>query len=360
MGKPYSSRVSRPIGASDKAFGGAGLNLGLDALMGETDMITVTDDFNGVLPGTEGFSEAAIWEDHGWVLTDVGVPVADEVSMNDVQSVTNWAPSCIRVYTGTDDDAGGNAQLDLINGGFVAPVAQLGFPHMWYPETAIGVTTLDNSDWVFACRIGLRADITANDGLWTAAAPGAKMFIGYSVAGEAAIMTAATGAISVAAAADQLLGFHVQEDGSIDGISQRVGNVAYVEGTNVTTILPAGSASGTLANGAITVGDTMWFDLALRLSITDHSEAANGTTTFYSRKLIPNSGTPGRDVSDRVGEGYAPWVKHGTVLTNQAPLHTVSMVPGYECINGPTAGTDAVFFIDSWTFGTSRFSHYSR
>ena len=358
----YSNRLPRPIGCNDQAMGGAAMNLGIEALTGETDMVTVFDDFNGTLKGAEGFGDAAVWEDSGWVLTDVNTPAADAISMNSPSTVAIWAPSCISIYPGTTDDAGGNMQLDLINGTIGTMVGTPDFPHICIPETAAGVTAIDNTSFVFACRLGVRADFTTTgSGAWTTATPGGKFFIGWSVAGEAAIMTAATGVLAVAAAADQLVGFHIGEDGSLDGVSQRVGTTAYVEGTNFTEILPAGGVAGTVANGATTAGDTMWFDLALRMDVLDWSETTgNGFTTFYHRRVPALSGIPGNEMMDRSGIGSGNWQKHATVLTDQVPVHTVGLCPSIEAINGPTAGTDCVFLLDWWAFGTSRFSRFSR
>jgi hypothetical protein len=342
--------------ADHQAQGGAASGLNINALAGEGDMVTVFDDFNSQLKGTEGFSEAAIFEDHGWVLTDVGTPVGDEIAMNDISNVDLWAPSCLYIYTGTADDAGGNMQIDFISGAIGTMVGTADFPHIFIPETDIGAAALDNTIFTFSCRIGLRLDITTTQaGVWgptVAGGSGGKMFIGWAVVGEHAIMTPTTGVLAVAAAADQLLGFHVNELGAIDGISQRVGNTAYVEGTNFTRLIPLGGVSGTTANGAVTAGDTMWFDLALRMTVLDWSETTgNGHTEFAYRRVLPATGPPGADIP-RVG----PWNRHGTVLTDQCPNHTVALAPTIECINGPTAGVDSVFFVDWWSFGISRFS----
>ena len=370
----YGTRVSRAIGSSDKAFGGAGLNLPADCLAGEGDMIGVFDDFNSVIPNTEFGATAStdgqvnIWEENGWVMTDVGSPANEEVGMMDPADVSEWSPSCIRIATGDTEDTGGNMQLDLINSPTVQSGGYLGsatedltflrrnFPHLWIPETAAGVAVLDNTTWVFACRVGLRADRDAvGAGAWDS-----KAFIGWAVAGEGAIMTPSTGVLAVASAADQLLGVHIPEDGSIDGISQRVGTTAYAEGTNFTELISAGGVDGTTANGSATAGDTTWFDLALRMDITDHSATANGATRFFYRGPLRSATNGGGDVFDTPGQGYQPWIEHGTSLVNQVPLHTVSLVPTIEVINGPTADTDGVLLLDWWTFGCSRLSRLDR
>lgn len=338
-----STHWSGPLAGSDKAFGGAGFDLPIECTNGETNLVGVVDDFNGVVP-TEAFGGAANWETMGWILTDVGIPAADEVGMNDPADVDQWNPSCVRIFPGTTDDAGGNMQLDRINASLPASGGHY-FPHLHIPETDAGAAALDNTEIVFACRAGFRADLTTTGaGDWNS-----KAFIGFAVAGDTGLMTAATGALTAAGAAEQLVGFHIPEDGSIDGISQRDGSTAYADGTNFTELAAAGAVDGTVANGAITAGDTMWFDLAFKLTITDWSDDnANGATEFYWRRLTPTS------TSKAVKQGG--WQKHGTALTNQAPNHTVGLVPTIEVINGPTAGRDGVVYLDWWAFGVSRFS----
>lgn len=353
---PYGVSYSRPLGCDDKAMGGAAWNLGLEALLGESDMITVFDDFNSSIKGTDTFGGAAIFEDSGWVLNDVGAPAGDEISMNDPSNVTSWAPSCIRVFTGTGDDAGGNMQLDLVTGAIGTLVGTADFPHLIIPETGVDVAVIDNTVWVFACRIGLRADLsTTGSGAWDS-----KVFIGWAEAGDTGLLTAATGVITQPEDGP-LLGFHIPEDGSIDAIAQRTPNTAYAEGTNFTELVAAGGVDGTVANGAAAAGDTMWFDLALRMSVTDASDdAANGSVEFFHRRVAPTTPPPGAIGHHFGGEALGPWVKHDTVLLNQTPTeNAVALVPTIEAVNGPTAGVDGVFYLDWWVFGSSRFSRLS-
>jgi hypothetical protein len=83
MATSYSARYGRPLGVSNRGFGGAGLNLGIEALCGETEMVTTFDDFNGSV-GTEAFNGTTNWETLGWTLSEVGTtPTADTISMND-------------------------------------------------------------------------------------------------------------------------------------------------------------------------------------------------------------------------------------------------------------------------------------
>ena len=305
MASNYSSRHSKPLGVNAEGWAGAGRNLGVEALAGGTDLITVLDDFDSIVNGVDTFGGAAIFEDSNWVLTDAGAPVVEEITMNDPGDVDQWSPSCIRIFVGTADDAGGSMQLDLINGTMVAPVSTADFPHLWIPETAAGAGVLDDTVWVFACRIGLRADLTTTGaGDWNS-----KAFIGWAEAGDTGIMAPTTGAIT---------------------------------------------------NGAVTAGDTMWFDLALRMTITNMSDVnANGATEFFHRRVPATTGPPGNRDDELPGQGTA-WTRHPTVLLNQTPNNDVALVPTIEVINGPTAGRDGVFFLDWWAFGCSRFSRLSR
>ena len=66
MASTYSSRHSKPLGADGNAWAGAARNMGIEALAGDTDLITVFDDFNGVVNGVDTFGGAAIFEDSGW------------------------------------------------------------------------------------------------------------------------------------------------------------------------------------------------------------------------------------------------------------------------------------------------------
>lgn len=354
MASTYSGRHSKPLGVSAEGWAGAGRNMSIEALSGDTDLITVFDDLNGTVKGTDTFGGAAVFEDSGWVLTDDGVPVGDEIDMNNPANVDVWAPSCIRIFTGTADDAGGSMQLDLVNGAIGTLISTTDFPNLFVPETAAGAAVLDNTVWIFACRIGLRADLTTTGaGDWNS-----KAFIGWAAAGDTSIMDAPTGAITDAAG--NLHGFHIPEDGSIDGISKRITAGSLVDGTNFTELLRAGGVDGTLLNGAVTAGDTMWFDLALRMTITDMSDnAANGATEFFHRRVPATTGPPGNRDDQLPGEGTA-WVRNAVVLLNQTPNHSIALVPTIEVINGPTGGRDGVFFLDWWAFGCSRFSRLSR
>jgi hypothetical protein len=344
-------------------MGGAAADMGIEALAGGTDMITVFDDFNHVMPSTTfgaatGDAATNPWEDSGWVMTDdASAPTAETISMNDPAVTTNDFNSCIQIYGGTGDDSGGNMQLDMINADMASAANNLtalsgryNFPHMWIPETATipsgqgwagaagdAGEGLDGTTWVFACRVGFRADWlgAAGDGDWEA-----KLFVGWAAAGDTSIMDHDTGAITTTNG--NLHGFHINEVGAIDGISKRITADAMVENTNWVRMHAAGAVDNTVANGAAIAYGTVWYDLGLRMEISDMSlDTGNGVTTFYSRRV--RTGVLGR------------WVQTGQLL-NETPNHSVALVPTIEFLNGPTAGEDAGVLIDWWAFGRNRVS----
>ena len=382
MATIYSSRSNKPHGVGRLGFGGAGLNLDMAALAGETDLITTFDDFNDhmsvttwlLASGADGTTN--LWEESGWVMNDdgTGTPTAPTIAMNDPTVVADAFQSCIRIFPGTADDSGGIMQLDGINDANNG-LAEIGsattdtvvgghrsFPHIWIPESGGDAAILDNTVIVFACRIGLQADITPDSGIWEG-----KVYIGFAAsAAVPTIMDHDTGVLPNAAG--NLHGFHVGEDGSIRGISKRITADSLVSGTNFTELFAAGSADGSIANGANAVGDIMWFDLALRMNITNMSDdAANGTTTFFSRRVPRVGGTvaitgavaPGLRETQASNSSLVTsddWSEHATVLNNETPNHSLALVPAIEVMNGPTGTLDPVFFLDWWSFGISRFS----
>ena len=337
-----------PLMGSDALFGGAGKNLDIAAAAGMSDMVTTFDDFNGIVAG-DAFGAATNWEASGfWVLTDVGTPVSDLVSMNDAAVVANPYDSCIRIYAGTSNDTGGNMQLDAVNGAIATAGGQT-FPHMWIPETAAGVAILDNTVLTFACRVGLLTDEAA--GTWDA-----KAFIGLAAAGDTGVLTVADGTME---GGTPIHGFHIPEDGSLDGISQRTGGTAFTEGTNFTELAAADAFDSTIANGVATVGDAIYYDLAMRHVVTNMSDdTANGYTEFFYGRVNPNA-------TGVLGESGAPALsrhmkRHPTVLLNQTPNHTVSMVPTIEVCNGAAESQDMTMLVDFWSFGCSRYSRTSK
>lgn len=366
----YGERHSKTVGVSDKGMGGAASNLNIEALSPLSDMITVTDDFNDVMTNTElgaatGDAGVNVWEDCGWVLTDdAGVSTAgDQIGMNDAGDVSEWAPSCIRFFPGTADDSGGSMQLDMINADLLSGAnhttalsGRRPFPHLWIPETAAGAAVIDNTTWVFACRVGFNPDITGSNTEWEG-----KMFIGWAEAGDTSLLTHTDGAITITSGGP-LVGFHIGEDASIRGISHRTVATAMAEGTNFTELVAATGVDASTANGAVTAGDTIWYDFALRMNITDMSDnSANGATQFFYRPLFPVTGHgAGRDQFEVAAQGESPWIVHPTVLTNQTPNNDVALVPTIEVLNSSTSGEDCVVYIDSWTFACSRFSRLPR
>lgn len=355
-----STHWEGPHLASDRALGGAAEEMHINATAGEGDMVTVFDDFDDVMPSVTfgdatGDAGTNVWEDCGWVMTDdpTGAPTADLIGMNDPADVDQWYPSCIRIFPGTGDDDGGNMQLDLINADLASGANNLtalsgrrSFPHLWIPETAAGAAIIDNTIWAFGCRIGFHASADSSVTDWEG-----KVYIGWAEAGDTSVMDHDTGVITQAETGP-LVGFHIGEDGSVDGISQRTVNTAYAEGTNFTELLAAGGVDGTVANGASAAGGIVWLDLALRMNVTDMSNATgNGATEFFWRRLSPITGAPGQP-----GVRRDTWQRHPTVLLNQTPNNDVALVPTIEVMNGPTAGSDVVVYLDWWTFGCSRIS----
>jgi hypothetical protein len=334
-----ASHFRGPLLGSRQAFGGAGENLGLDAVAGESDLVTTFDDFNRIIVA-EGFGDAAEWETKGWTMVDAGAGVAgDAVSMNAIAGELH--DSCLRINVGTTDDQGGNMQLD-----YATPPTDGGgsFPHIYIP---INTSLADQTLVVFACRVGLIPEGTT----W-----GGKVFIGFAEDGDYSsatgnpILTAAGGAIDVANLIGPIIGFHIPEDGSIDGVSQRTASDPMAEGTNFTDL------TGTTWNTGLTAGSPVWFDLAFRMHITDVDQAAdNGTTTFYWRQVSGSTPAPGLAANLAVGDGIGEWKKHSTVLENQTPNNGVRLVPTIEAMNGG-AGDEIDLLVDWWAMGISRFS----
>lgn len=297
-------------------------NLLVEAADGGSDLVTAFDDFNGTM-GLDSFGGTAAFEASSWALTDVGTtPANDTIVLNSAATAVGPHNSCLTLNAGTTADTGGNMQL-LGTG----PVYD--FPHLKIPSNdaaAGGVTALDNTEFIFACRIGLVSNAATWDG---------KLFIGMAEEGDTSILTAATGAITQAETGP-LVGFHVGENGRVDGISQRTVNTAYAEGTNRTQLYAAGAPDGN-------TNIAWWIDLAFRMRITDMSATSNGSTTFYHRRVRARSTGP-----------VPAWTRHPVVLNNQTPNNDLSLTPTIELVNGPTNQSDLM--IDWWAFGATRFS----
>ena len=352
---PYSGRHQNPIGASDRAMGGAATNMGVEALAGDTDMVTVFDDFNHIMPNM-GTDETDGFEECGWTLAQVGAADGEVIGMNNVAGV--GFNSCLMLTAGADNDTGSNAQLDMVNADLVSTADELtsmsgryNFPHIWLADSGTA-TALDNTVVTFGTRIGLLTTDAA--GAWDG-----KVFIGFAEAGDAQIMTSATGVITIASTG-ALVGFHIPEDGSIDAVSHRTAATVMAEGTNFTEMLAAGAADSTTANGAAVAGDVMWFDLAFRMDISDMSDDDdNGITRFYYKRVPSYPQAPGTR-THAIGGDQGQWVQHGTSLTNQTPNSATILVPTIELQNGATETEDITLFVDWWAMGISRYSRQSR
>lgn len=359
MATPFSGRYTKPLGANRHAQGGAALNQDIGCLTGESDMVTVFDDFNHVMESmapadADGFAEC------GWVLTDTNAATAATIHMNEPTGGQLPFDSCLQLNPGSKADSGISMQLDHSNADMLSTADQLttlsgryNFPHMWIPETGAGVTILDNTCWTFACRVGFYTPCAT--GSW---ATGGKFFIGFAEVGDTSVMATATGIITIASTGP-LVGFHIPEDGSIDGISHRTVATAMAEGTNFTELQPTLAVDSTLANGVGTIGDIVWWDLALRMNITNmDDDDANGTTEFFTRRVLPEADGVAPGASELPSQGLPPWTAHPTILTNQTPNNDEVLVPTIEALNGPTDDCD--FFVDWWSFGCSRFSRNRR
>lgn len=340
MATDYGARFSKAVGCTRHAMGGAAEGLGIEALAGDTAMVTVFDDFNGVIEA-DAFGVGTTWETLGWEIADVGggAQTGDYIEMNDCKSQVDFDSSIV-IVPGDTADLGGNCQLDKVTGDEAAGTAVYEFPHMWIPSTGSGVTVLDDTTWVFATRVGFQSGdataIGAASGDWNG-----KTYIGWAVANDVNVMTNTTGAIVIASTGG-LVGFHVTESGDIRGISHRTAATAMAEGTNYTTLLAAGGVDGNTGNGATSANQKMWFDLAVKLDITDmDDDDDNGYSTFYWRRVLP---------SKPLGD----WMKHPTVLENQTPNSATVMVPTIEVINGPAVVQECAVGIDWWAFARNR------
>ncbi len=368
MPMPVSGSYGRPTGCSSKAMGGAAEGMDISALRGESELVTVFDDFDDTMivtdPGVVSNADTTInlWEECDWNLASIGTSSTNTVDMQDPNVTAKWHPSCMRFVTGDDEDTGVGMQLDMlanINHGVLLDVAgtddiaisgHRNFQHVIIPDSAIGAAVLDDTTFVFACRVGIRADIDANGGgAWDS-----KAFIGWAESGDVDVLVLATGLVSVSGGTEgPVVGFNINEDGGIIGVSQATFGTALAAGTNFIQMVDAGGVDGTTANGSETAGDTTWFDLALRMDIGNISANA-GTTKFYSRRVPLVSGAAGWSDADQSTANFN-WTLNGT-LTDAIPNNDVALVPTIEVINGPTTDVDGVIFLDWWTMGCSRIS----
>lgn len=297
---------------------------------------------NGVTIGDLANSALGpIWDQVGWQLTQIGTESATtpHVGMNWSDSGTTFSSS-IRFFMGTQVDAGCSAQLDQEN--FVHKHSgDASFPHMYIPdEDSVIKDVMDDRVFVFGFRVGFREDVPAGgtdgDGDWSH-----KVFIGFIGDTDTQVLDVSTGLITQPETTG-LVGFHVLEDGSVRGVSQRTVNTAYAEGTNFTELLAAGGVDGTIANGALIDGGTLFFDFIVKIDITDSdNDSDNGTTSFWYRKIIPGT------------TSQPSFTAHPTTLSNQFPQEAdpQDLVPHIEFIHGPNAGRDGGIWLSWWAFG---------
>lgn len=324
-----------PLLGSRASFGGAAENLTIDAIAGESDLVTTFDDFNTYVNVAE-FGAADGLENIGWVVGDIGVPAGDGAGINDDGSIRY--ESALRVNAGTAPDTGGHLKIN--------PLATASrSPHIWLADNGSGANpaVLDNTTFIFACRLGFESNV---DGGWDG-----KVFVGMAGQTDTAILVVTgDGDLITLPAGDPMLGFHVLENGSVRGVAIRDETItSLVDGTHFTELLAADSVDNAAAD------TPTWIDLALRMVITDMSDnAANGSIEFFYRRGVPATvtlGRPGVPPSQRLGD----WTKHPTVLNNQTPNNdAVLLVPTIEVLNGPTNQSDLL--VDWWAMGISRYS----
>ena len=340
MATIYSARSSKPLGAGRHAFGGAGLNLGVDALSGEGDIITTVEDFNGQLTdgGITGNRPGGAW-------TSLAIGVGATASVNDL-ALGNPYESSARLNCGGAVDAGGNAQQNVDS-----PA-----PRIWLPDTSVAPTTLDHTVVTLACRVGIISDAPTFDG---------KFFIGFAQDGDQDVMVVTSGAIAVASTG-ALVGLHINADiaviPNISLIAKRAPAAAMAQDVNFTNLISGVDSFET----GLTAGVPRWFDLAFRMSITNMSDVnSNGGVRAYFRR-VPEAGgafeTPNREApglretqaSDSGAVKVEEWREHNVVLENQSPNDATALVPTIEFLNGPTNESD--FLVDWLVMGISRFS----
>ena len=336
----YSTRRGRPLGVSEQGAGATLTNMNLFALDGESEIVSVHDDFNGYV-ADEHFGGANNWETQGWALTDAGTtvtPVGDYAEMND-GSVEGDFYSSLHLYAGTVADEGGNMQL-LGAGAAAVPSASGGggFPHIWIPTSGMDTEILNNVAITFACRVGVVSNNALCDG---------KFFIGFAEVGDTSILTTTTGVITINSTG-ALFGFHFNADSqdTLRFVSHRLVATAMATGVNFVE-LTDGIDTG------YTVGHPRWFDLSFRMMCTDMSDnAANGLSVAAWREVAGQVG-PGSQLINLPGEGYAPY-NLSADLDNQTPNSATMLVPTIELMNGPTYLTHLK--LDWWSMGISRYS----
>jgi hypothetical protein len=351
MATVYSSRHSKPLGAGRHAFGGGGLNMGVDALFGETELITVFEDYNmqfaDVAPGPGA--------PHGaWDTVAIG-GVGPRVSVND-PAVSTIFHSAILLNCGATGDGGINGRLENATTGLQDT--------MWFPGN-VPAANADHTVLTFSCRVGLNTDDAGGvfDG---------KAFFGFAIVGDTDIMDPATGAIAtVAGAVDgPVVGIHFNADPAVTPnislIAQRTFGTAPTEGVNFTTMVDGATNTW---NQGLTAGVFRFFDVGFRMWVKNSDDANdNGQIRGYWRQVPEIGGSfetanrvaPGlreSKASDSGAVKVEEWSEHDVVLENQTPHDAARLVPAIEVLNGPAApGNEADFLLDWWAMGISRFS----
>lgn len=334
MATGYSSRHSKPLGGNRHALGGAGLNLNVAALSGESEMVHVFDDFD------DAHVAAAVGNDDprtGWLSTVRGAPAGHNVNINPlIPSGRHY--SCLTVVAGTVASTGINVLVD--------DPALASNPIINWPDRT-DTEAMDNTSYVFACRIGMR--ISAGS-VWDGQA-----FIGIAEETDVGILNLVATAGLESPTSNGLIGFHIASDGHIDLISMREGKV--ITAANFTQVV------STNWNQNLGTGDhnITWFDLAFRAEVTDWGDDAdNGAVIGYHRQLGGALPSPGRrpvEQSSPTTPNINAWVENPTRVLNETPFDAGinQTVPAVEVINGLGPNLSEVW-VDWWLQGISRMS----
>lgn len=345
-----------PLLGARQLFGGAGEDLSIVAAQGESELVTVFDDFNDYVPLTDpalATSDTAVnhWEDCGWITAAIGAPAAAQIGMNDA-TVGFETRSSIFVNPGTAADTGLIAQYDPVTAaesieGGLAAVDNIDLTtggrrftsYIMPPRSTSDIA--DMTKFIFACRVGL---VTSVANAWNG-----KVFIGFAQANRANVLVSADGSMNTAAETPGPIGFHINGDPGSDtgifGIMQRTGGTAYATGTNRVLIAPLTEITTNLLASNIS-----WFDLAVRVVTSDVSANTGGTEFFY-RKVGQFGPLSAPGPNGTIVVATTPWRSMGTLAA--VPNLGAMMFPTIEAQNGPAA-TLVDCYIDWWAIGRSR------
>lgn len=354
---PSGKNLAEAIGDGDLSGDPvrAWLGQSLESLVGvpEGSLATVYYEFNdyveaqdpdGLLVGDLLLyaDEGPIWDQNGWRWWWSGTPYTagtkPHIAMNNRDSGQSFQ-SALRFFFGGLSGTGQIYQLDkrwwVHTHSGDAPLA-----NFFVPDRDIA-TSLDGKVLLAAYRVGFREDHPSDgtdcNGDWNHGA-----FIGQAsppqpYTADKVILDPATKLIAQPEQSS-LWGWHARPDGSLWGISQRTIDTPYVEGTNETQVIGPGGLDGTIANGTLYDGGTLWFDLVASLEVTDWSDdQSNGQSRFWHRKVVPG-----------LGSTQVPLIEHGTALPNQIPGESDDdddLIFSLEGNHGVTAGCDGSFFL---------------